>query len=380
MGKIFHANCEEKRVKIIFAIKRLEDTAGGAERVFLELAGALHKRGHDVSILTFDRNGAKSFYPVPDGIIWRQLNTGDSSKKARPLETLKRIFALRKTIKKLSPDIFLAFQHSMFIPVSIACIGTGIPVAGSEHIVPAHYKNRPHEFALFAISSFFIKKITVLSEAIKSMYPSFLQKKMVVITNPVREIFIDSESRKNSKIILNVGRLDPQKDQKTLITAFSLIQREFPDWKLRIAGEGPIRKELENTIISLRLQDRVLLVGITKDIETEYENAAIFALSSLYESFGLSTVEAMGSGLPVVGFADCPGTNEIIIHQKNGVLVEQIGNESRAESMARALRELILSTQTRELYGRAGKEYAQYYKLDYVADKWEDMIFKIVRP
>lgn len=361
-------------MKILFAIKRLENMAGGAERVFLEVAAELKARGHDIYLATFDRAQAQSFYVIPKGTSWTQLNVGNSAQKARPKETLQRINALRQLIKNLQPDAVVAFQHSMFVPASLSCLATGIPVIASEHIVPAHYKDKPHEFFLFFLSTLFVKKMTVLSETIRMMYPKFVRDKMVAITNPVRNISVNEEKRSSSKIILNVGRLDPQKDQATLIEAFKIIHSQYPDWKLRILGEGSCRADLEKKIAELKLQNAVSLPGLSRVIEDEYEAASIFALSSIYESFGLATAEAMGAGLPVIGFEDCPGTNEIIQHEKNGLLVKIDPDQSRAESLADALRTLIESPSLRSTYGNFGKECAQDFKIETVADSWENLL------
>ena len=98
----------------------------------------------------------------------------------------------------------------------------------------------------------------------------------------------------------------------------------FPDWDLRIVGEGSLKNELNKKIISLNLSDRVFITDFTKKIESEYIRADLFVVSSIYESFGLVTAEAMSFGLPCLGFDDCPGTNDLIIHKKTGILVKVI--------------------------------------------------------
>jgi glycosyltransferase involved in cell wall biosynthesis len=79
--------------------------------------------------------------------------------------------------------------------------------------------------------------------------------------------------------------------------------------------------------------------GVTAAIGEEYQLAEAFVISSRYEAFGLVTAEAMSHGLPVVGFADCPGTNELIEAERTGLLVDPGTN--RAESLARALSRLL---------------------------------------
>ena len=237
----------------------MDDAKGGAERVLSMISGEFVRRGHDVSLLTFDPPDGQSFYPLAPEIKRISLGIGDTKRNAKWGETLSRIRAMRKTIKSEKPDVVIAFMHSMFVPMAFALIGTGIPVIASEHIVPAHYKGRPLQYVLLLASSFFVQKITVLSEKIKQDYPAFMHKKMVAITNPVCVPDIPVErgaENKKRKIILTVGRLDPQKDQKTLIEAFAGIASECPDWDLRIVGDGDLRPALEKQIVDLGLENR----------------------------------------------------------------------------------------------------------------------------
>ena len=86
----------------------------------------------------------------------------------------------------------------------------------------------------------------------------------------------------------------------------------------------------------------------------------------------------MGAGLPVIGFADCAGTNEIIQNQKNGILVSINPGESRAKSLAAAIKELIESPSLRTSYGDYGRHYAQQFKLEKITDRWEALLRSVV--
>ena len=211
-------------MKILFAIKALDDTKGGAERVLSDISSGLADRGHEIIILTFDQPGGRSFYPLNSKVRRICLGLGHTDRKTNITEFTSRIKALRKTIKEEKPDIVIAFMHSTFVPMAFALAGTNIPVIASEHIVPRHYKTRPIEYLLFMLCSLFVKKITVLSERIKSSYPYLLRTKMVSIANPVHVQADTTNKKMNSNgrnIILNVGRLTHQKDQKP-------AQRPYP--------------------------------------------------------------------------------------------------------------------------------------------------------
>ncbi len=363
-------------MKLVFAIKRLENMAGGAERVILQVIDGLRRDyGHDITLITFDRQGADSFYKMPDGIEWIRLSVGDSAKRAGVMETIKRIFELRRTVQNINPDMVIPFQHSMFVPMVLATLGMRKPIIASEHIVPAHYRSRPIEYALLVLAGLFCRKITVLSRAIIAMYPAILRSRMVAVPNPVATCAVAADVVGGAqKILLSVGRLDPQKDQKTLIDAFAMIAPQFPDWNLKIIGEGRLRPDLEKQIADVSLGGRVILAGVTQNIMAEYQSAQAFVLASRYEAFGLATAEAMSAGLPVIGFADCPGTNELIQNNANGILVSIHDGETRAESLSTVLIKVLGDRDVRMQLGAQGRADMAALSPKKVVDMWQKLL------
>jgi glycosyltransferase involved in cell wall biosynthesis len=366
-------------MKILFAIKAMNDAQGGAERVIADVSSSLAERGHEISLLSYDPAGGRSFYPLSPKIRRLCLGLGAPLQKATVQETCVRIVALHRTVKKERPDVVVAFMHSMFIPMAVALIGTGIPVLASEHIVPQHYKSRRLEFLLLKASAFLLKRITALSESVKALYPKFLQRRMVAMPNPVHAPMGSADPTgdgQDRKIILNVGRLDPQKDQKTLIAAFARLASSHPDWDVRILGNGPLRGELEGMVQQHELQGRVFLPGTTPEIAKEYQQAQIFALPSLYESFGLATAEAMSFGLPPLGFVDCQGTNELIVNGENGMLVR---GDDRVAEFTQGLEKLLKSAELRVKYGGNAKQIIDRFHPDKIIEAWEDLIEEVVQ-
>ncbi len=360
-------------MKILFAIKALDGISGGAERVLADISAGLCDKGHDLSILTFDPEGGTAFYPLHKNAERICLGIGNTQEKSTLSESIKRIIALRRIVKQERPDVVVAFMHSMFIPMSISLIGTGIPIVASEHIVPTHYKKKWKEFFLLIVSSFFVRKITVLSERIKKTYPTIIQKKMIPISNPVSfpQNTVSNKDNKKRKVILNVGRLDPQKNQKLLINAFAQLAHKNLDWDLIIIGEGILRAPLEKQINDLSLNDRIFLPGTTRDISSKYNAADIFALPSSYESFGLATAEAMAHGLPAIGFADCEGTNELIDHGKTGLL---ISGADKVSALKTGLQTLMSDQNLREQYGAQAQKSVQKFSLEGVILEWEELL------
>jgi glycosyltransferase involved in cell wall biosynthesis len=365
-------------VKLVFAIKRLASTVGGAERVLCTVCSVLAERGHDVTLVSFDQPGEQAFYPMDARIKQLKLGIGDASSRARWGVTLRRMLALRRLMREQQPQAVVGFMHSIYVPLALALAGTSTPVLGSEHIVPEHYRTRPLQFALLVVASRFLARMTVLSDAIKARYPLPIRKRMVVMPNPV-EVPVGQAALaadKPRRMLLSVGRLEVQKDHHTLLRAFAQLALGHPDWDLRILGEGALRTGLERAVRDLDLADRVCLPGVTADIGAEYRAADAFVISSRYEAFGLVTAEAMSYGLPVVGFADCPGTNELIQHGQTGLLVA--AGADRASSLAAALERLMLDSSLRHQLGEAGRSaMADNYSAHRIGDLWEHLLVDV---
>lgn len=366
-------------MKISFFIKALSIHGGGAERVLVDVVNGLARRGHDVIVVTFDPVGVAPYYPLDASVRLISLGVGKIANRSNTLEVLMRIVAMKRTTSEIRPDIAVGFMHSSYVLLGLALKGTGIPVIASEHTGVEHYQSRKTQRALLSVTPLLTKKITVVSEQIRQEFPPHLRRSMVVIPNPVS---FKTDSRSNlcgtdklPKTLLSVGSLSTPKDQKCLISAFAIISSFVPDWNLRIVGEGALRGELENQIKELQLESRIQLPGSVKNIANEYLNAQLFVLPSLYESFGLATAEAIAHGLPVVGFADCAGTNQLIRHNENGLLVS---GERRSEALANALKHLMLNAEERCRLGGASTDWlVEKFGIDNVLDQWERLLLEV---
>ena len=270
---------------MLFAIKHLTGSVGGAERVLCMVCSELQARGHDVTIVTFDRPGVRPFYTLDPRVRHIELAVGDSLRSATVLETLHRMWVLRKWVTRDKPQVAIGFMHSMFVPLTLALVGTGVPVLASEHIVPEHYRTRPLQYLTVMVAAQFLARITVLSEQIRKLYPAMIRSKMIPMPNPLtfRKVRSSPKGKRKRRLLLNVGRLYPQKDQVVLLRAFAKIAPAYPDWDLKIVGEGPLRPVLDGLIRDLNLEARVFMPGIVSGLSEIYEDADLFVTSSRYE-------------------------------------------------------------------------------------------------
>ena len=143
-------------------------------------------------------------------------------------------------------------------------------------------------------------------------------KNVEVISNPLRDLESHLDVKRKN-IVINVGRMVPEKGQTYLLDAFAQIEND--GWELLILGDGPLRPELEIQAQLLNISDKVQMPGSVKNVDEWLAKSSIFAFSSISEGFPNALVEAMSAGLPCVSFDCDAGPRDIIQNEVNGYLV-----------------------------------------------------------
>jgi sugar transferase (PEP-CTERM/EpsH1 system associated) len=165
-------------------------------------------------------------------------------------------------------------------------------------------------------------------------------------------------------VIGTFGRLDPMKNQIALIEAFSRILRERPEWRARlrlvIAGEGPVRPQLEAAIAEAGIGELVWLAGLRNDTPRLYRALDIFVLPSLREGISNTLLEAMASAVPVITTA-VGGNPEIVPDGVAGQLIPP----ADAQAIAAALRAYLDDPPLMRRHGAGGRAHVlENFSLD----------------
>jgi glycosyltransferase involved in cell wall biosynthesis len=169
-------------------------------------------------------------------------------------------------------------------------------------------------------------------------------------------------------IIGSVGRLVEQKDYPTQLRALALAAARVPALRMAIAGDGPMRASLERTAADLGIADRVRFLGHQEDVPAFLRSVDIFALSSIFEPFGVAILEAQAAGLPVVATAvnEIP---DIVTNGLTGLLVPPCDATGMAEHFVSLARERA----TRDRLGARARVAAQQRTLETVVKAYEDL-------
>ena len=197
---------------------------------------------------------------------------------------------------------------------------------------------------------------------------------VVAIPNPV-SIKPSSRSPLAEKRIISIGRYCHEKGYDDLLKTWAELQQLDSDWRLDTFGDGD-RSSYEAMIDELQIdRSRCSLHGRTLDVQSEYLNSSIAVCSSNYEGFGLSLVEAMSCGVPVVSF-DCPwGPRNIITDGEDGLLVEN-GN---THLLAQALVSLMQHPEEIARMGENAILNVRRFSIDGVAERWKQLFDNLIK-
>ena len=363
-------NSQGKRpLNLMFVVWGLQMAKGGLERVGVDLANEMARRGHSVTVVCPDFGNPPS-YPLHRTVRLLATSFYDNPESRRQV---------RELILSEYPDVCVPmFSWNDLLRWPVMLRGTGIPMLISEHNDPAFIENvkwnRRERLACMEAADL----IHVLCQRFKASIPSVLQERVNVIPNPVHPVTVQRDRLRDTparRTIISVGHYVKHKQHGLLIDAFALIADRFPDWDVAIWGEGALAGPLKEQVQRLGLERRIALCGRTDSIEEEYAKADLMCHPAAFEGFGLVVAEAMAQGLPVVGFAACSGVNEIIIDRINGRLVQVM----TATALADALAELMKDSDRRALLGDNARRSIKRYDPQTVYDQWEQLLVRTSR-
>lgn len=210
----------------------------------------------------------------------------------------------------------------------------------------------------------------VVSDNLRKFYENKIGKTKCIYIPNVIDSLPDKRSKLTNKNIITIGRLSHEKGQKDLIDVFKIVNKELPETKLFMVGDGPLKKELENYTKELKLTDKIIFTGFLGDKGKEKYilDSSIFILPSYTESFGLVLIEAMSYGLPCIAFDSSDGAKELLKNNV-GILVKNRNKEKMAEEIIKELKNKNGSE-----HSKKGYKYCQKYLLDNVKKEWINIL------
>lgn len=389
---------DRKVRKIMFHLNSLGK--GGAERVVSLLANEFVKNEVEVVIATEWYSEEEYDLKLQVKRIHAGLSKAEE-KASRIAKQWFRVKNLRKVLLQEKPDVLISFCVKANYRAMMASTGTGIPVIVSVRNDPKiDYVGKANSL----MNKLFLNRaagcVFQTGEA-QGFFDEVLQKKSIIICNPVNEKYLKAERKAAAKKIVCVGRLVAQKNQMLLVNAFEKILEKYPDYHLYLYGDGSddeckdeliqyvedkeiyisksqsedaeAGKENASIVAVLKLKDNIHFMGLSSTLESNMADAAMFVLPSNYEGMPNALMEAMALGLPVIS-TDCPcgGSRYWIEPGVTGQLVPV----KDVDTMAKAMEYYIQNSEKADEMGTNARERLQEATIDKVFEQWKGYIVK----
>jgi glycosyltransferase involved in cell wall biosynthesis len=368
---------DESQPRIVFVLTGLG--LGGAEMQVLELAKRLHVRGWPISIvsMTAPQPLAKRFTEAGMEVEFLGMKEGVPN----PLGLLRLALILRHR----RPMVV----HSHMVHANILARAVRLLVRVPVVVCTAHSMiegARWREWA-YRVTDRLATLTTAISKAAVERYVrvgAVPRQRMRFLPNGVDiQRFQPNRASRSAKRAelglgdcfawLAVGRLVPAKNYALMLRSFASVQN--PNAKLIIAGEGPLRTQLENLARQLDISDRVHFLGPRNDV-TELMNAVdAYVMSSDWEGMPMVLLEASASGLPIVA-TNVGGNAEVVRHGITGLLVPPQQKDALASAMTTMM---SLPPVKLAVMGRSGRELTSvHYNIESIVDSWESLYLELL--
>lgn len=345
---------------------------GGAERVCINVAEYLHKQGKEVYLITSYKSNKEYILPKYINRVCLREDYYSGNKIKRNIILIRD---LRIMIKKINPDVVISFMSECNVRSILASVGLKTKCIVSVRNDP----NIEHAGLLGYLSGKLIMPLSdgcifQTDDAFK-WFPKKLQRKSVVIGNPVREEVYDIDRQPIEGSVVSLGRLEPQKNYEFLINSFTDVVEKIKDAKLYIYGEGSQKNKLQNLINYYKLNESIKLCGFTENINKVLKEADIFVLPSDYEGMPNALMESLAAGVPSIA-TDCPcgGPKTLIKDGYNGILVP-VRDQKKLSS---AIISLLNDNKKKEKLSNNSKITSEKYRTNIINKDWEQFIDEIV--
>ncbi len=308
---------------------------GGLARILIDKINWLVAHGYDVTLCNIERVDVLPAYALDERVkvIRGDISTTAGNALTRLRGVLGAINRVREIIKEVQPDIIVN-AHCPLVTWVLPFVSTKIP-----KIVEIHQSRQGLEMLnRWAMNGFsrWLHKWSI--RWIYGLYDKFVVltsgdqkawnlRNCMVIPNfsnyseqgCLASIPREREEKAQYQIIM-LARLVPQKRIDLMVQIWAKLAKDFPQWQVKVLGEGWERPRLEVQILRTGLHDTFLLPGQVKNVTAELQKSDILCLTSEYEGFGIVLIEAMLKGVPVIAF-DYVGVDDIIENGVDGYVV-----------------------------------------------------------
>ncbi|HUD13304.1 MAG TPA: glycosyltransferase [Terracidiphilus sp.] len=355
------------------------DRIGGAERQMMLLAKGLRGRGWRVSVVALSGAGGEAAAELTAaGVTFLSLHM------RKGLADPRGWMRFNRWLRRERPDVVQAhLPHAAWLARWSRVAAPMRVLVDTLHSSSTGTLGRRFGYRF---SNWLPDRVTAVSAAVAQAH---LQARMVtaarlaVLPNGVdlETWKPDAEVRNAFRRVLGLqgkflwfaaGRLDPVKDYGMLLQAMVDVPEAA---NLVIAGSGPMENELHRLSDELGLEDRVQFLGFEPNVLRWMRVANGFVLASRWEGLPMVVLEAAACGVPAVA-TDVPGTHEVVVDGKTGLLAAQGSAKALAAAMTRMME---MPGEERRAMGERARQFVQeHYSLDAALDRWEALYAELL--
>lgn len=367
----------------------LYPTFGGSGIVATELGKALSKKGHEIHFITYSE-------PVRLGelrknIFYHEVRTSDYPLfKFTPYEQVltSKLVDVVKFERLDLLHVHYAIPHASAAYMAQQILkdqGVEIPFVTTLHGTDITLVGKDPSFE--PVINFSINKsnrVTAVSENLKKetfelfdiknnieVIPNFICLKEYKMDN--NDYYKKRFAPNNEKVICHVSNFRKVKRIEDVIIAFEGISKEM-DVKLLLVGDGPERARLDQISRNSKFSKNIFFLGSLKSTKEVLNISDLFILPSSKESFGLSALEAMACGVPVIA-SDSGGIPEVISHGKSGLL-NSVGDTCQ---MTKNALKLLSNDSLLESFKTNAYQQAMKFDIEVILPKYESLYEKCIK-
>lgn len=244
-----------------------------------------------------------------------------------------------------------------------------------NHILWNNYYE--YSFAQHEKIAFYIASTDDQNKLVREQFEKYVGVIPNVVTIPVgglKELKYPKQNRKPYSLI-TASRLASEKHVDWLVEAVAKARKQIPDITLDIYGKGPEDKKIIETATRLGCMDCVRLCG-QQNLEEVYQKYEAYAAGSTSEGFGLTLMEAVGGGLPIIGFDVRYGNQNFIDHEKNGYKIpvhDKMETKERVEKLAECMVRLFTEADLEAFHEHSYKKAEEYLTTE-VEKRWKMLL------
>lgn len=356
-------------MKLLVLIDQMK--RGGAARVTSTMINGLVQRGYKIKLAT--NNVTQGIeYSVDKNIEILSYYGGVTHNKIQSIvRHIRLIFSARACVKATHPDVIIAVTYAPYMYVKFATWFSKIPIIAVDHTSFSRKISWWEDWVRYHFYKY-ADTLSILTQKDMDLLGHRMPNK-VVVYNPLSFSPLDHETVRDKNILV-AGRLSFWKIKgiDRIIDIWSKLADKYMGWTLEIAGDGDDNSIsfLKSLVSQKGLNDRVRFLGQVVDMKTKLSKTSIYALPSRVEGFPMVLMEAMSQGCACVAFSLGGACDEMMTHNKSGLIVE----DDNLDAFSSSLTKLIENSLVRDNFGKNAINECGRFSVDSFINSWINLL------